>query len=117
MTGVEILTSNEVVIECAFNWTAFWIVGGVILSIVTAIGIYLWASGDCSFGIIPYLFIFGLLFGLLFGSMIGNELSKPTKYTTEYKVTISDEVLMTEFNERYKIIDQNGKIYTIRERE
>ena len=58
----------------------------------------------------------GLVASVMFGFTIGSECSKPVEYTTEYKVTISDEVLMNEFNERYKIISQEGKIYTIRER-
>ena len=35
---------------------------------------------------------------------------------TQYKVTISDEVNFTEFNDKYEIIEQDGKIYTIKER-
>lgn len=37
------------------------------------------------------------------------------KYT--YKVTISDEVNFVEFNNKYEIIDQDGLIYTIKEKE
>lgn len=37
------------------------------------------------------------------------------KYT--YKVTISDEVNFVEFNDKYEIIDQDGLIYTIKEKE
>lgn len=117
MNGVEILASNEVAIEYAFNWTAFWIVGGIVLSIITMIGVCLWANDECGFGIVPSLFVVGLCGGMILGSITGNALSKPTKYTTEYKVTVSDEVSMVEFNERYKVIDQEGKIYTVRERE
>ena len=40
-----------------------------------------------------------------------------TKPYNTYQVTISDEVKMIEFNEKYDIIDVNGKIYTIREKE
>jgi ABC-type uncharacterized transport system permease subunit len=36
---------------------------------------------------------------------------------TQYQVLISEEVSMTEFNERYKIVDQEGQIFTIREKE
>lgn len=35
----------------------------------------------------------------------------------EYKVTISDEVNFVEFNNKYEIIDQDGLIYTIKEKE
>ena len=34
----------------------------------------------------------------------------------EYQVTISDEVKITEFNEKYEILDIDGEIYTIREK-
>lgn len=34
-----------------------------------------------------------------------------------YKVTISDEVNFVEFNNKYEIIDQEGLIYTIKEKE
>lgn len=36
---------------------------------------------------------------------------------TQYQVLISEEVSMTEFNERYEIVDQEGQIFTIREKE
>lgn len=39
----------------------------------------------------------------------------PTAYETHYKVLISDEVSMNEFLEQYEIIDQEGKIFTVRE--
>lgn len=35
----------------------------------------------------------------------------------EYKVTIDDSVSMNEFLEKYEILDQEGKIYTVKERE
>ena len=36
---------------------------------------------------------------------------------TRYQVLFSEEVSMTEFNERYEIVDQEGQIFTIREKE
>jgi len=116
MTGVEILTSNEIVIEYAFNWTAFWIVGGIVFGILVIVGIWLFISGECEWGIIPFVSIAGLCLGAILGSLMGENLSNPIEYTTEYKVIISDEVSMTEFNEKYKVVDQDGKIFTIRER-
>ena len=38
------------------------------------------------------------------------------EYETHYKVTISDEVEMNDFYETYEIVEQDGKIYTVRER-
>ena len=116
MTGVEILTSNEVAIEYAFNWTVFWIVGGIALVIITAIGIYSYVNGECDFGIIPSLFIIGICAGSMLGSTLGRAFETPKAYTTEYQVTISDDVSMTEFYEHYEVIDQDGKIFTVREK-
>ena len=42
--------------------------------------------------------------------------SMSTKEYT-YKVTISDKVNFVEFNNKYEIIDQDGLIYTIKEKE
>ena len=35
----------------------------------------------------------------------------------KYKVTIDDSVSMNEFLDKYEILDQEGKIYTVKERE
>lgn len=35
----------------------------------------------------------------------------------EYKVIIDDNVSMTEFYEHYEVVDQDGKIFIIREKE
>jgi hypothetical protein len=35
----------------------------------------------------------------------------------EYKVTIDDSVSMNDFLDKYEILDQEGKIYTVKERE
>lgn len=42
--------------------------------------------------------------------------TKPQCYT-EYKVICSDTVDFNEFNQKYEILEQEGKIYTIREKE
>ena len=35
----------------------------------------------------------------------------------KYQVTISDEVSLNDFMDKYEILDQEGKIYTVKERE
>ena len=115
MTGVEILAMEEIVTDSVFNWTVFWIVLGVLfgvgifIGVIASVGTYDWSN------LVIGVF-FGLIAGIFFGSLSGNEASIPTEYETQYKVTISDEVSMNEFLERYEIIDQEGKIYTVRER-
>lgn len=55
----------------------------------------------CIVGIFAYAIIFQCIF--------------PVKFI-KYKVVISEEVSMTEFVEKYEIIDVDGAIYTIREK-
>ena len=57
--------------------------------------------------------IIGIAAGLLAGILVG--LTEIEHYET-YKVTISDEVSMNEFMDKYEILNQDGKIYTVKER-
>lgn len=116
MTGVEILTSVQVAVEFAHNWTAFWTTFGVVFGILTIIGIGEWMFNDCNWGAIPVFAILGLFVGSFFGTASGEIFGNPTAYETQYKVTISDEVSMVDFYEHYEIIDQEGKIFTVREK-
>jgi uncharacterized membrane protein YeaQ/YmgE (transglycosylase-associated protein family) len=117
MSGVEILASNEVAVEYAFNWGAFWITGCIILGICVGLAAALYYNHESNIGGVIFIIVVGLIFGLLFGFLAGDFNRNPIEYTTEYKVTISDEVSMNDFYEKYEIISQEGKIYTIRERE
>ena len=114
MTGVEILAMEEVVASSTFNWLTFWIVVAICAGVGLVAGVIV---GLIENEVIPsvVLFILTTIFGLMFGAIAGAEDSIPTEYETQYKVTISDEVPMNEFLERYEIVDQEGKIYTVRE--
>ena len=117
MNGVEILSSIEVAIEHAFNWRAFLFFSIIILGIFIATGVAIYKNENSEINTIFYCCLIGIVLGGIFGYMFGKELGIPTKYVTEYKVIISDEVSMNEFTERYEIINQEGKIFTVRERE
>ena len=56
----------------------------------------------------------GIMLGIFMYAIIF-EAILPDKYI-QYKVTISEDVSMTEFYNRYEIIDVDGKIYTIKEK-
>ena len=114
MTGVEILAIEEVVAATKFNLTMFWIIFVIALGVMLIIGTAMsLQSGDWYQLLLSLLA--GLLVGSLFGVMVGGLSATPTEYTTQYKVTISDEVQMNDFLSRYKIISTEGKIYTVRE--
>ena len=115
MNGIEILSTAEMVAATACNATAVGI--GVIATIVVMaiIGVFVaWYQDDAMYVVL--FLLFSLVFSALTAVMIAETTSYPTEYETHYKVTIDDNVSMNEFNEKYEIINQEGKIYTIRER-
>lgn len=106
MEGIEIL-SQSVCTE--FNEIAFFACGLLFLSIGFIIDLcidlsdgFLGMIVGCLVGMFAYAIIFQCIF--------------PVKFI-KYKVVISEEVSMTEFYERYEIIDVDGAIYTIRDKE
>lgn len=115
MQGVEILTSAQVATEYATNWSAFWISFGIIFGIAFIIGVISsiqecdwFYMGVCSFAGIGLGCVIGLYACIIF--------DKPVAYETQYQVIISDDVSLTEFYEHYEVIDQDGKIFTVKEK-
>ena len=116
MTGVEILSSAQVASEFAFNWDAVWICLGVMLGIGMIVGMIAWCCVREWIAILLSLISCGILgLWLGFGTADGDRI--PTAYETHYKVTIDDSVSMNAFLDKYEILDQEGKIYTVKERE
>lgn len=111
MNGVEILTVNEVATSFSFNFLAAFIAGGIIIFIflIPAIKDFRWSSFFT-------IFSSGCIFGVLVGGLFGSLLMEPVEFETQYKVTISDEVKLQEFYDKYEILEVDGKIYTIKER-
>ena len=116
MQGVEILTSERVVIDWDFSWTAFWIVMGVVLLGFLIKGIFKYKRTREIIDIIGFSAI-GVFVGAMVSFSVAARCSTPTDYETRYKVTISEEVSMIEFIEHYEVIEQDGKIFTIREKD
>ena len=113
MAGVEILAMNEVITAYKFNWEIY-IISIVVCTLVITIMSFLMLDHDIVSVIV------GLMFGFILGAIIGilpAKFTEPEKYENQYKVIISDEVSMNDFLERYEIISQEGKIYTVRERD
>ncbi len=116
MQGVEILTSVQVTTEWAFNWTAFWIAFGVIF-VVGIFAMIMTFIQEGFYGPVLLIVCVGCaILGSMLGVLFGTICETPATYETQYKVTISDEVSMTEFYEHYEVIEQDGKIFTVREK-
>ena len=110
MNGVIILATEEVASGYTFNWLAFLIAFVVVAPLILFLG---WANDvldELSFYVM--LCCVGLAVGVLFG----NVCSTPTEYETHYKVSVSNDVSLAEFYEHYEVIEQNGLIFTVKEK-
>ena len=116
MNGVEILSSETIYETDIHMWPLIVIpiIGlliGLILSIVT------WVKDGFDGQFI--LLTIGLTvacFVLGFVLTIATEHETDTVDYIEYKVTIDDFVSMNEFLDKYEILGQEGKIYTVKEK-
>lgn len=63
-----------------------------------------------------YVIFFGGFLALFCSSFVIGSFS-PREEITRYYVIVSDEVNFNEFMDKYKIIDQDGLIYTVEEQE
>jgi hypothetical protein len=113
MNGVEILSVTEVVVDSASNW---WLAGFVFLGIIIFGGIIGFVV-EMDIGGVIVGCTFGVLIGFLGLFIAGAATDTPIAYETHYKVIIDDSVLMNDFLEKYEIVDQDGKIYTVREKD
>lgn len=123
MIGIEILAAEEVACAFAFNWPMFWIVFGITF-VISGIIMFCCLLEDCCnnkvtlAGIITIVIFLATIISAITGGLFADGIfPKSTEYETQYKVTIDDSVSMNDFNEKYEVIDQEGKIYTVRERE
>ena len=111
MQGVQIL--NEFMHEGAVAMP--WCVIGIGCCFVGSMGIVFLSvlrgkNGTC-------IFIFLLALFALFAFSCGIGVLAPRELTPRYQVIVEDDVNFNEFLDKYKIIEQNGSIYTVEERE
>ena len=114
MPGVEILNTTIHYKEVLPTWAIIVIIA--IIAIPMLIAVIGQISGS---ELIKCTGISFLLVGIVFAAFIGIISLKPTDKINyiEHEVLIDDSVSLTEFNEKYEIVSQKGKIYVIREKE
>lgn len=111
MNGVEILSSETIYNTILPEWC---ITAGLICAMVFIfLMVFCFSNDHMIIGLI--CIVIALIVGIV-GSL-GGTLSKTDISHIEYKVTIDDSVSMNDFLDKYEILDQEGKIYTVRERE
>jgi hypothetical protein len=119
MNGVEILAEEIVYKFQPFN-IGFWIAASIILVVVGGamiISCIQAGSFDGSdFGAMLLILILAFFVGLLGGTMVDKLDPNGEIAYIKYQVTIDDSVSMNEFLDHYEILGQNGKIYTVKER-
>lgn len=114
MNGVEIL--NEYVVSTTPVWvivvSILGMIGGIVLACVAErcmSDTAWWICFACAVLCIVMSFTLCIL-------MNTTDLFKEYSHV-EYQVTIDNSVSMNEFLDKYEILDQEGKIYTVKERE
>lgn len=109
MEGVEILATSEGATGFEPNSLAFITVFAFCIIWGIAIGFKEkeYGLGALIGGII------GICAGLVVALVVG---VVEIEYYSTYKVTISDNVSLNEFTQKYEILDQDGKIYTVKEK-
>lgn len=109
MNGVTILNSYECLtngsIIAAMSILCVWFLAAA----VVALGALL--KYGCDSGGKVVLLIACIALTIFCGCSISEK-----KYETRYQITIDDSVSMNEFQNKYEIIEVEGKIYTVRER-
>lgn len=109
MEGIEILSIGEIGINPVFNWPMA-IIGGILLGAIPALCA---GAFEDSVGLFVVMFI---LCAPFFGAICGFSIEKYTDTAPTYKVVISDTVSLNEFYDKYEVLEQDGKIFTIMER-
>ena len=120
LEGIEILNETAVYgYSEIFNWRTFWTLFGASMIVALIMCVLMWI-GDEDFMTSLGLFLMAFIL-ISFLSVIAGFSTVPEDPNIidhiEYQVTISDSVNLNEFLEHYEIIDQQGKIYTIKERD
>lgn len=105
LEGVTLLNQIETSIT-EFNWEVF-----IVLSVIFTIGTLFLCIGTHEPAFVLFLTIW-----IPLAVAIGSSLEKEVGSYEKYQVTIDESVSLAEFNKRYEILDQDGLIYTIRER-
>ena len=114
MPGVEILNTTIHYKEVLPTWVIIVIIAIIVIPAVASL-IGEIKDNDLLSTIGRISLIFGLCVALLMGTKI-RQTTNQIDYI-EHEVLVDDSVSLTEFNEKYEIVSQKGKIYVVREKE
>lgn len=111
MSGVEILSSEVIYNTILPEWCiALGLILGIAFMVAT---IFTFLDG---YNILGCICLVAMIASVIVACFGGSKSKTDISYI-EYKVTIDDSISMTEFMDKYEILDQDGKIYIVKERE
>ena len=113
MPGVEILNTTIHYKEVLPTWAIIVIIAIIVIPAVAML-IGSNVHSDLLFTIGGISLILGFVLALIIGSTI-RQTTNEIEYI-EHEVLVDDSVSLTEFNEKYEIVSQKGKIYVVREK-
>ena len=113
MPGVEILNTTIHYKEVLPTWVIIVIIAIIVIPAVAML-IGSIVHSDLLFTIGSISLILGFVLALIIGTKI-RQTTNQIDYI-EHEVLINDSVSLTEFNEKYEIVSQKGKIYVVREK-
>lgn len=119
MDGITVLNEIVETIEPLSIWVWALMLGlAIILTLILICGLF-WSVKKKNIDCIVLLSFYSLLAVFIWISVCyGYKETQREPYTIiQYEVTLSSDVSLIEFNEKYKIIEQRGQIYVIQERE
>lgn len=111
LDGITLLDTGTKVVSYTWGWS--W--GGFIAAIF-AIFLFVISILCAIDGAGGEIFFIAAIFVGMLGLFIFVH-AKPAKTINTYSVIIDDSVSMTEFYDKYEVLDIQGKIFTITERE
>lgn len=113
--GIEILAQSEIIQST--SWTTIVCMSGIIMLIIGFILLVIGEGIKYDVGIVSggFLIVLGVIV-----AVVGIGLSETYKEPTgryEYQVIIDENVSFTDVYSNYEVVDQNGLIWTIRDKE
>ena len=111
MNGVEILSLETIYNTILPEWCLVLGLLGAFISIYVTIQLFV-----DGYDIAPWISL-AVVIAFTVVTILSGIPNKNNVDYIEYKVTIDDSVSMNEFLDKYEILDQEGKIYTVKEKE
>lgn len=108
MNGVIILNNYEILTNALE--ISFIFVWGLVFAVLALSLLCFFIKDNPSISTAIFIIVAGALAVILLCNI------PEKKYETHYQVTVDNSVTMNEFQDKYKIIEVEDKIYTIRER-